>query len=118
MGFDFNNEVPIYLQIIEDIKMQIISNKYSLNQKLLSVREMSVVYGVNPNTIQKAFAELEDMGLVYTERTNGKFVTKDKKVVEKIRKQTIDKMMKDFVESMNDIGVDKAQIIDLLGKKE
>ena len=118
MGFDFNNEVPIYLQIIEDIKMQIISNKYSLNQKLLSVREMSVVYGVNPNTIQKALAELEDMGLVYTERTNGKFVTKDKKVVEKIRKQTIDKMMKDFVESMNDIGVDKAQIIDLLGKKE
>ena len=118
MGFDFNNEVPIYLQIIEDIKMQIISNKYSLNQKLLSVREMSVVYGVNPNTIQKALAELEDMGLVYTERTNGKFVTKDKKIVEKIRKQTIDKMMKDFVASMNDIGVDKAQIIDLLGKKE
>ena len=59
MGYDFNNETPIYLQIIEYIKMQIISGAVLPNQKLPSVREYALELGVNPNTIQKALSELE-----------------------------------------------------------
>ena len=58
MSYQFDNDMPIYLQIIEHIKGLIISNKYLPNDKLMSVRDMSIEYGVNPNTIQKALAEL------------------------------------------------------------
>ena len=118
MSFDFNNETPIYLQIIEFIKMQIITKEYLPNQKLPSVRELSMLYGVNPNTIQKSLGELEEMGLIYTERTNGKFVTNDSVVIEKVRQETINTMVDNFYESMAKVGIDKKSIIDILKGKE
>ena len=87
MSFNFNDELPIYLQIIEHIKMQIISKKYLPNQKLPSVRELSFELEVNPNTVQKALFELENIGLIYTERTNGKFVTDNEQLIEDIKNQ-------------------------------
>lgn len=118
MSFDFKNETPIYLQIIELIKMQIITKEYLPNQKLPSVRELSMLYEVNPNTIQKSLGELEDMGLIYTERTNGKFVTNDCEVIERIRKETINAMVDNFYESMAKVGIDKKSIIEILKGKE
>ena len=117
MSFEFNNESPIYLQIIEHIKLQIISSQYLPNQKLKSVREMSVEYGVNPNTIQKALFELEQMGLIFTERTNGKFVTTNEETIRKIKEQTLQKMVDDFFDSMQKIGIDKEQTIAILNKE-
>jgi DNA-binding transcriptional regulator YhcF (GntR family) len=70
MGYKFNDETPIYLQIVEYIKMQIISKNYLPCQKIPSVRELSFEFEVNPNTVQKALFELENLGLIYTERTN------------------------------------------------
>ena len=64
MGYNFNNEVPIYLQIIEIIKKRIITKEYLPNDKLPSVREFSLMFEVNPNTIQKALSELEELGLI------------------------------------------------------
>ena len=81
MSFEFKSDVPIYLQIIENIKMRIISREYLPSERLPSVRELSLHYEVNPNTVQKALSELENMGLIYTERTNGKFVTEDEAVI-------------------------------------
>ena len=89
MGYNFSNETPIYLQIIEKIKMQIISREYLPNDRLPSVRELSIMFEVNPNTIQKALNELEEMGLIYTERTNGKFVTENALVIDHIKNKTI-----------------------------
>ena len=89
MSFDFNNDIPIYLQIIEHIKLQIINKTYMPKDKIPSVRELSLIYSVNPNTVQKALGELEDTGLIYTERTNGKFVTDDLKIIEDITNETI-----------------------------
>lgn len=114
MGFNFESDTPIYLQIIENIKIQIIGKKYLPNDKLPSVRALSLEYGINPNTIQKALVELEDMGLIYTERTNGKFVTNDENLILAIREQTIKKNIDRFLDSMADIGINKADLISIL----
>ena len=93
MSFDFKNDIPIYIQIIEHLKLQIISKKYLPNQKIPSVRELSLIFEVNPNTIQKALLELEYIGLIYTDRTNGKYVTGDEKLIGDIATKTIEKMI-------------------------
>ena len=114
MSFDFNNETPIYLQIIEHLKKLIISKKLLPNQKLMTVREMSLEYGVNPNTIQKALKELEDIGLIYTESTNGKFVTNNEEVINRVRDETIKQMVDNFFESMEQLGINKCQTINFI----
>lgn len=118
MGYDFQNNTPIYLQIIKQIKTQIINKEYLPNQKIPSVRELSLQFAVNPNTVQKALAELENEGLIYTERTNGKFVTNDEEIISKITQETIDKMIDEFYDSMAKIGLNKAQILEILNRKE
>ena len=117
MSFEFTNDMPIYLQVLEHIKMQIISAEYKPNQKLPSVREMSLIYAVNPNTIQKALGELEEMGLIYTERTNGKYVTNDITLIKNITKQTLSAKIKDFFEDMYKLGLEKQEILDLINKE-
>ena len=114
MSYSFNDEIPIYLQIIEHIKMQIISKKYLPNQKIPSVRELSFELEVNPNTVQKALFELENIGLIYTERTNGKFVTDNEKLIEDIKNQTIQKMIDEFYVSMNKLGIENEQVLQIL----
>lgn len=114
MSFNFNNDTPIYLQIIECVKNKIISKEYKPNERLPSVRELSLMFEVNPNTIQKALFELENMGLVKTERTNGKFVTDDEKLIEKTKKETIKNFVDEFYQSMQKLGINKNEILDIL----
>ena len=83
MDYIFDNDRPIYIQLVEMLKVEIISGKLKLGERLLSVRELAMKARVNPNTMQKALVELENCGLIYTERTNGKFVTQDNKLIEK-----------------------------------
>ena len=105
MGYDFNGQVPIYLQILEYFKEYIVSGKYQPNQKIPSVRELSMMFDVNPNTIQKALFELEEIGLIYTARTNGKFVTADVDVIKRTRQEIIDEKFSKFFESMQKLGI-------------
>ena len=83
----FNNETPIYLQLFQRLALDIVTGKYSSGEKIPSVRELSVMYKVNPNTVQKALIELKDVELIYTERTNGKFVTENKKIIKECFKK-------------------------------
>ena len=85
MEFTFDNNIPIYIQLLEYMKIYLISGVFKCGEKLPSVREFAATFKVNPNTMQKALAELESMNLIYTERTNGKYVTKDQKVIGNIR---------------------------------
>ena len=117
MSYNFNDDIPIYLQIIEHIKIQIISKKYLPKQKIPSVRELSFELNVNPNTVQKALLELENLGLIFTERTNGKFVTDNEKLIESIKKQTIQKMINDFYVSMEKLGIDNEQVLEILNNE-
>ena len=114
MNFSFNNQTPIYIQIMEVIQTDIISGKYTLGQKLPSVREFAVQFDANPNTIQKALFELEWVGLIVTERTNGKFVTSDQNVIKKVRGTKVAKIIEDFFSSMEKIGINKEQTLQII----
>jgi len=118
MSFNFTNETPIFLQIIEHIKSQIISREYLPNQKIPSVRELSLIYEVNPNTVQKALLELENLGLIYTERTNGKFVTNNEATIQKHKEQTIKALVDSFYNNAKKLGVTKEEVLEILNNKE
>lgn len=87
MDYIFDNERPIYIQLVEIIRTQIVSGKFQKGQKIPSVRELALTMKVNPNTMQKALVELENEKLIYTERTNGKYVTEDESLIEEVKKR-------------------------------
>ena len=118
MSYYFNNDIPIYLQVLEHIKIQIINKEFLPNQKIPSVREMSLMYEVNPNTIVKALNELENLGLIYTERTNGKFVTKDEDAIKQMQQKTIKEKMDEFFDDMTKLGLSKKEILDILKRSD
>ena len=118
MSFVFSNDTPIYLQIIEDIKIKIMRKQYKANDRLPSVRDLSMQYEVNPNTIQKALMELEDMGLIYTERTNGKYVTTDTTIIDSLTKSSVNTLIDDFYNTMRSMGLSKQDIINIIKSKE
>ncbi len=117
MPYSFNNQTPIFLQIIELIKTEIITGRYKSGQKIPSVREFSATFEVNPNTVQKALLELEDIGLIVTERTSGKFVTEDKEVIERVKKQTVDGVICEFYKNMSALGIDKEKALKILNEE-
>ena len=106
----FNNSVPIYLQIVSEIKKQIVSGKLIPGERIPSVRELSLTYKVNPNTMQKALIELEENGLIKTERTNGKFVTEDEKIINKIKNDYADNLTQNYLSEMISLGITKQEI--------
>ena len=118
MSFDFNGNTPIYLQIIERIKLQIIKKELLPGQKLPSVRDYSLQFSVNPNTVQKSLSQLENDGLIFTERTNGKFVTLNQEIINKEAECTIEQKLNEFCSYMAELGVDKGEIIKKLNEKE
>jgi len=105
VDYIFDNERPIYVQLVEKIRLEIISGRLKSGERLPSVRELAITARVNPNTMQKALAELEDEGLVYTERTNGKFVTENKDLIEKIKKELAKEKVNNYLSDMKNIGI-------------
>ena len=111
MEFTFDNNIPIYIQLLEYLKIYIISGVFKSGDKLPSVRDFSNTFKVNPNTMQKALSELESMNLIYTERTNGKYVTNDKKLIEKLKDDYAMTLAKSYFNGMKKIGLGKADSI-------
>ena len=105
MEFNFDNERPIYIQLVELIRIKIVSGEFQRGQKIPSVRELALAMKVNPNTMQKALVELEDEKLIYTERTNGKYVTEDEKLIEKVKNELAKEKVDSYINSMNSIGI-------------
>ena len=114
MELTFDNNIPIYIQLLEYMKIYLISGVFKCGEKLPSVREFSTTFKVNPNTMQKALAELESMNLIYTERTNGKYVTKDQKVIDKLKDEYAVTLAKSYFQGMKRIGLGKADSIKYL----
>ena len=114
MEFTFDNNIPIYIQLLEYLKIYLISGVFKSGEKLPSVREFANTFKVNPNTMQKALSELESMKLIYTERTNGKYVTNDKKVIEKLKDEYAITLAKSYFNGMKKIGLGKADSIKYL----
>lgn len=114
MKFEFDNNIPIYIQLVEQLKIYIISGKINLGERLPSVRDLALQTKVNPNTMQKALVELEDLKLVYTERTNGRFVTNNKKIIDKYKKEYANELTKKYILGMKNIGYDDEETIEYL----
>ena len=114
MDLTFENNIPIYIQLLEYIKIYLISGVFKSGEKLPSVREFAATFKVNPNTMQKALSELEDRNLIYTERTNGKYVTKDEKLIEKLKDEYAITLAKSYIQGMKKIGFGKADSIKYL----
>ena len=110
----FDNNIPIYLQLVEQVKEDIISGKISAGERLPSVRDLALQLKVNPNTVQKALVELENTGLVFTERTNGKFVTEDKLLIEKYKQEYANITTQKYIETMQKIGLSVNKILLLI----
>ena len=114
MTWDLDSDRPIYTQLVERIQMQIVSGNYPPGGKLPSVRELAMVAAVNPNTMQKAFAELERSGLIITQRTNGRTVTEDAEMIQRTRKELARDHVNVFFTKMKELGYTKQEIIDLI----
>ena len=114
MELTFDNNIPIYIQVLEYMKIYLISGVFKCGDRLPSVREFSTTFKVNPNTMQKALTELENMELIYTERTNGKYVTKNEKLIEKLKDEYAITLAKSYFQGMKRIGLGKADSIKYL----
>ena len=114
MNCEFDNNTPIYLQLAQQIETDIISGKIESGARLPSVRELAIIFKVNPNTVQKALSELENTKLIFTERTNGKFVTTEKELIENKRSEYAERLNKKFIDDMKSIGINTADAISIL----
>ena len=114
MEYNFDNERPIYIQLVDIIRTDIVSGKLKKGERMPSVRELALNMKVNPNTMQKALTELEDEKLIYTERTNGKYVTEDEKLIEKVRINLAKEKVNNYLKSMNSIGINLEESIEYL----
>lgn len=114
MEFIFDNNIPIYIQLLDYMKIYLISGVFKAGEKLPSVREFATTFNVNPNTMQRALTELENMELIYTERTNGKYVTRDEALIEKFKDEYATTLARSYFQGMRRIGLGKADSIKYL----
>ena len=105
MNYNFDNNIPIYLQLVDMLTIEIISGKLKCGDKLLSVRDYALKYRVNPNTMQKALAELENSKLIYSNRTSGRYVTEDETLVENCRSNLATEYCNDFFIKIKSLGL-------------
>lgn len=110
MSYDFDSGRPIYTQLLEKITTDIVSGSLTPGQKLPGVRELAAQYGVNPNTVQRTMAELERQGLVYSERTAGRFVTQDTDKIHETRITIARGLAQTYLKSMQDLGMPTDEI--------
>ncbi|MGN0395563.1 MAG: GntR family transcriptional regulator [Coprococcus sp.] len=111
---DFKANIPIYLQVIQDIKNKIVTGKLPLGSKLPSSRELAVMYGINPNTAARIYNEMEAEGISFTRRGIGTFVTDDTNLVNKLKHELLDDIIMDFTEKIEKLGYSRNEIMELL----
>lgn len=116
MQWMISGDRPIYQQLTGQLTERIVSGVFPAGAKMPSVRDLAAEAGVNPNTMQRALADLEREGLLYTQRTSGRFVTEDKEMIEKVRQQLAMGRIADFLSSMRLIGFSEDETMELLRK--
>lgn len=117
MNYNFDNNIPIYLQLVSLIKNDIIKGALSPGEKLPSIRDLAITYKVNPNTVSKALSELENISLIYTERTNGKYVSSDISLINKYKEEYAASLTEEYINKMINLGYNKEEINKYIMKK-
>ena len=117
MQWKIDGSAPIYSQLVEQIKQEIVSGGFPPGQRLPSVRDLATEAGVNPNTMQRALAELERDGLVYSQRTAGRFVTEDRKMIDGVKRSLAQRHIQAFWEAMTRLGYDRQEVLALMRRE-
>lgn len=107
---------PIYIQLVERITKEIIAGKYRPGDKMPTVRELAEIARVNPNTMQKAFQTLEMEGMLYTDRTVGRYVTQDWEKIKAKGHELATQICQDFIRDMRELGLQEDEIEEILRK--
>ena len=118
MAWQFNANRPIYQQIVDEIELRILNGTYEMGMRLPSVRDLAVLAAVNPNTMQRALAELEEMGLVSTQRNTGRTVTTDDSAVSRARDTKASLLAETFLMQMKALGLSRKEVLERLAKEE
>ena len=114
MSWEFQDHLPIYAQLMDTLKRRIVTGRYLPGEKLPSVRELAAEAGINPNTVQRAFSELERDGLIYTQRATGKYVTENEADIKSAREDLARTQVADFLRAMQSLGFSVGDVIVLL----
>ena len=114
MEWSFRGDLPIYTQLVEQMTQAILSGTFAPWARLPAVRELAAQAGVNPNTMQRAMTELEQGGLIFSQRTSGRFVTDDETVIGEARRRLARQQADAFWDAMAHLGYDRAQALQLL----
>ena len=114
MSWEFQDHLPIYAQLMDTLKRRIVTGRYLPGEKLPSVRELAAEAGINPNTVQRAFSELEREGLIYTQRATGKYVTENTDDIKSARRSLARTQVADFLRAMQSLGFSVGDVIVLL----
>ena len=114
MSWEFQDHLPIYAQLMDTLKRRIVTGRYLPGEKLPSVRELAAEAGINPNTVQRAFSELEREGLIYTQRATGKYVTENADEIKSARQALAKTQVAEFLSNMQSLGYSVGDVIVLL----
>ena len=118
MDWKLTDGRPIWQQLTEQITLRILKGEYPPGGRLPAVRDLAVQAGVNPNTMQRALAELERDGLVYSQRTAGRFVTEDQAMIASAKRSLAERHIQAFLEAMTHLGYGREEILTLLRQEE
>ena len=118
MSWIFSGDKPIYTQLVERLQLRIVTGEYPPGSRLSSVRDLAAEAAVNPNTMQRALSELENTGLVYTQRTAGRFVTEDGEKIAVLRQQLGREKVRRFLAEMRELGYRRAEAAALVESEE
>ena len=116
MAWSLSAERSVYLQLIDILKQKILSGEYKPGEILPSVRDLAADAEVNPNTMQRALTELERIGFLYTQRTNGRFVSEDAARLSELRRDSLAARAREFLEDMKKSGLSAEESIELVQK--
>jgi DNA-binding transcriptional regulator YhcF (GntR family) len=114
MVWQLDTDRPIYAQLIEQISLRILTGEYPTGSRLPSVRDIAAEAAVNPNTMQRALAELERDGLVYSVRTSGRFITEDQEKIAEMKDKMAREIIKGFLSKMNGLGYDNEEAVRIM----
>lgn len=114
MSWDLSSDRPIYAQLMEQIELKICAGIYAPGSKMPSVRDLAQEASVNPNTMQRALSGLEDAGLLYSQRTSGRFVTEDVDLIKKSRTRLAEEYIEAFLKKMSKLGFNHEEIVEIV----
>ena len=118
MQWKFDGNAPIYTQLVDQMKLGIVSGEWIPGQRIPAVRELAVDAGGNPNTMQRALQELERQGLMFSQRTSGRFITEDREMIEDAKRTLANRHISAFIRQMQALGYTRQEIVAMLEEAE